>query len=37
MKNETIEQRPSTQTEPGQLILPVFGDDELAFFINVLL
>lgn len=24
----------TSYSEPGQLILPVFGDDELAFFIN---
>ncbi|CAK71502.1 unnamed protein product (macronuclear) [Paramecium tetraurelia] len=34
MKNESIVQSEKVIQEPQQIMLPVFGDDELAFYIN---
>ncbi|CAD8065585.1 unnamed protein product [Paramecium sonneborni] len=34
MKNESIIQSEKVIQEPQQIMLPVFGDDELAFYIN---
>ncbi|CAD8071567.1 unnamed protein product [Paramecium sonneborni] len=34
MKNESIIKNEKVIQEPQQIILPVFGDDELAFYIN---
>ncbi|CAD8153851.1 unnamed protein product [Paramecium octaurelia] len=34
MKNESIVQNEKLIQEPQQIMLPVFGDDELAFYIN---